>query len=1044
MFARLRRKGRGEFYGDPIHCARPSLPLLGRRFDADTSRYIFLEPTQRTTAKPLSNRDFLELHYSSVKFQDEGEVVYAINLESCDTKQLHDRHSILLCWLHEFGGLDTTGCTAKVVGAKSKLVVTQYSKLVKNYNARRNRGGSQQWEKLQEFLDAEFTWAGRTHGTKIVKHSALSKGAAPCERPVDTPPPPPPSYEEVMKSSEMYPQCSSSLPVPSVSVLQQRKPLGESQPNIVTTKTRSGTPMPNIAEVQLKRKAQRLEKANQVLKNENNSLKKLVGSRLRQVAQERDKAVAAADMKVQNIVKASQRKLHMETSKLHKQLQAKEDLASKWQACAEDLMDSCNENNNEENKERRAMERKVERQEAKMKVLRKELKVEKKRLKKAKDQVQSLEERIRSAEENLEQGQEAAEVFYEGIIEELEKQTDRSANREEQLQKRVQELSSLETMYGKTYTAQVRLTYYHLLTLGVSSNIIKDVVKSVLDNLTQIDMDGVSLPGRTTAQRLKIEAGHLATIKGLKEWEKRGNKEVAYQSDHTTRGQLHWLSHKVILRQEEGGQGDRVFSLALAPVCNETADKTVQHLIETFEEMGKVADTVGVDSSFLNVSTIKTHMKDRAVVEQRVTSLLEDKKGAILEAGVEWENLGEEEQARRKKIYPFTCAAHKVQNTAEAMSAAAQKHLNHAEDATAGRRGMVGGKGHIYATDKLICMESKKEYCEGKELRGFSLAHEELDASCQKLFQPIVGNRFLAFYHNAIPCIAGKDLIMLYLTDKRLQKGTLNRLETAVYNGYLDPKIISEERSYSILYYEVLLPLYKKAIEAPTPIAMNRYYQTVYDKLLEWSEDAQPLFEGSDPLWGGGRDENLKEYLQLIRQPQDTDTLTKTTLQEMCKAGAAKLKAHAHEHMAGGEYASPSEEQIDAAKLIGDATNLRVEQDFGILAQQQVVSPSANPLTHSCMVRCKQDKPASWLASQPRDEQEKLCATARKGAKRLKTMWGTKEEQLKKSMRRRNQGGVKERGKDKQVTKERWTRKDSWLRLCQKADSSQTIAKYQT
>ncbi|XP_078597035.1 uncharacterized protein LOC144873500 [Branchiostoma floridae x Branchiostoma japonicum] len=181
MFARLRRKGRGEFYGGPIHCARPSLLLLGRRFDADTSRYIFLEPAQTTTTKPLSNRDFLELHYSSVKFQDEGEVVHAINLESCDTKQLHDRHSILLCWLHEFGGLDTMGCTAKTVGSKCKSVVTQYGKLVKNYNARWNRGGSQQWKKLQEFLDADFTWAGRTPGTKLVKHSAVSKRATPYE-----------------------------------------------------------------------------------------------------------------------------------------------------------------------------------------------------------------------------------------------------------------------------------------------------------------------------------------------------------------------------------------------------------------------------------------------------------------------------------------------------------------------------------------------------------------------------------------------------------------------------------------------------------------------------------------------------------------------------------------------------------------------------------------------------------------------------------------------------------------------------------------------
>ena len=52
-------------------------------------------------------------------------------------------------------------------------------------------------------------------------------------------------------------------------------------------------------------------------------------------------------------------------------------------------------------------------------------------------------------------------------------------------------------------------------------------------------------------------------------------------------------------------QSDRVFSLALAPVFHKAADKAVHHLMDTFEEMGKVVDTIGVDGSFINVSAIQ-------------------------------------------------------------------------------------------------------------------------------------------------------------------------------------------------------------------------------------------------------------------------------------------------------------------------------------------------------------------------------------------------------------------------------------------------------
>jgi hypothetical protein len=55
---------------------------------------------------------------------------------------------------------------------------------------------------------------------------------------------------------------------------------------------------------------------------------------------------------------------------------------------------------------------------------------------------------------------------------------------------------------GSTNEKYDRLLYYDLLTKGVSANTVQSVVKSVLENMTNYDMNKIKLPGRTTAQRM--------------------------------------------------------------------------------------------------------------------------------------------------------------------------------------------------------------------------------------------------------------------------------------------------------------------------------------------------------------------------------------------------------------------------------------------------------------------------------------------------------------------------------------------------------------
>ncbi|XP_078586096.1 uncharacterized protein LOC144867965 [Branchiostoma floridae x Branchiostoma japonicum] len=1029
MFARMpRRRGLTSPY-EVQFCAVAPLPLLARGFDTQSCRYPVTCREVSASSVPLTNREFLELYYTASEFDSNEETVCPISLSFNNVKypeELRGTKRILLEWLHVFGDIDTTGRTEKQMHEKASRIAGEFERLAKNYNARYKRGGWTQWNKMQAFLESTFEWG--TYNKPVSKEKTnkpatkefslnvhgqpssskqLECGVAVSQLP-GYPDVPPPSYNEAMRIPSPVKVFSSpmnvlSAPIPSVVTNDindnQRKPLGVLT-NSVRTRSGIESKATTLAEVKLKKQLAQCEKAKKRAIEENNSLKRLVGCRTRDIARERDEAQEKCDQ----VVQRCSEQFEKEMQKLNEELKKKDKIAEQWKEVAEEMMDSLNEDERLESKkesgETMKLQRKLQRKDDRLKKM-KNVVAQKERLEKRiqrkEDEVKDLKKRIQSAENNIEEEREAAEAFYEGIIYELEEKLQNAEDKEKKMEETVASLRNLETKCGKAYTAEVRLVYYHLLTLGVSANIIEEVVSAVLKNLTDINTDNIMLPKRTTAQRLKVEAGYLATVKGFTTWAMREDKAIAYQSDHTTRGQLHWLSHKIVLSATEEETIDRVFSLSIAPVHNETAEATVTNLTETFNDLQEVGNILGIDGSFAHVGQIKTHMKDRAAVETKVTRLLEDLKGDKLHETVPgWHLLSPEEQDKRKKIYGFTCAAHKIQNVAEAMSKAAQKNLKYdVEKEGKARRGMVGAKDHIYATAKLLCMETKKEYAEGKEFCGFALLHTELEDSGQKLFQPIVGNRFLVFFQNAIPCFVGKEMIQLYLTDKKLQKGNFNRLEETVYNGYFNANVMAEERAYSIMYYEVCLPLFSKCQEAGSPLDMNRYYQVAHDKLTEWANDATALFEGSEPLWSQCRSADLQEYMLKVRQPHDTDDMTKETLSAMCKAGAEKLKQHAFEHLRGGEYHNPTTEHKEAAQLIGDATNLRIEQDFGILAQQQVVSPAANPLVHSAMVRAKQDKPAEWLASQPEQNRENLCSLARKGARKLRKQWGTKEEQLK-------------------------------------------------
>jgi len=504
-----------------------------------------------------------------------------------------------------------------------------------------------------------------------------------------------------------------------------------------------------------------------------------------------------------------------------------------------------------------------------------ELENAKKKVHRREKNISKLHEEISHVKDRFETNKKSTALYYEGIVDTLQNKHHLSV---ENLNQELECLKALETKKEGKYKAEVRLMYYDLLTKGVSANTVQDVVKSVLEHTTNYDLEKVQLPSRTTAQRMVSEAGSLVDIRTAYEMAKQTGS-FGHQSDGTTKHLIHWGAHAIKMTPNNDPRNPQFFTLTVSPVISGKADDTVAQLQEQFMDLNTLSKELNLDSDeqTFSVARIHSRMSDRAANEKRVTRLLREEKQEILQTMDNWNEMTVAEKNEQSSIHSFTCAAHKINNMAIAMTSASAKFLY---GVTQNLRGMRGAKKHIYECNKLLCEHGRKEYGLGNQFKAYSLCSDEDTGS--DLFKPIVGNRYLIFMQNSIPTLAGKDMVLLFLEDIRDAKEIpgLNRLEQSVQQGYLDPDIQAEEAAFALLYYELCAPLLQKAKSVQSPLEMNQYYLAAVTKLDLWSKDPTEVLTGDVTIWEDVVKPNVyRKYIEKLR----TFTVDNETVKSVIK-----------------------------------------------------------------------------------------------------------------------------------------------------------------
>ena len=715
----------------------------------------------------------------------------------------------------------------------------------------------------------------------------------------------------------------------------------------------------------LQQKLLKVIRKNDRLLKENKMLQNVVGVRYRDLVNEKDKekTVAVAAVTKELTKELNKTKGELKTVMNKNAALEKENTGLRAQ-CIE-FIDVAEEKENEANKSAKyATKVARDKHNLQKKVRRKDLKMQR-------------------LMDNFESDLTIADKLHQGIVAKLQQE-------KEDMNRRLTQLSALETKQGKWYNAEIRLVYYDLLTKGVSCNIIETVVRRVLQTLSGRDVKQTSLPSLSTAQRMKIKAGYLVKLRLAWEWKSKADKSAVFQTDKTTKGQLEWLSIVVKLRPNTSAES--TFTLCLEPVSSGTSECTLGTFSRCLDELCDIAVANNIATydearQTYSLSNIIGHMSDRAATETKLTRLLGNKEAALLLE----EGLTEDEAQERAKVYNFTCSLHKINNTAVAMTQAAEKHLKFDPSETSGTR-------HIYQTDKLICTESNKEYAQGTKFMSFCLSTDRLQDSGSTMFKPIVGGRYLVYCENAIPTFCCKDLVMLFLQDLKDVK-RLNRLESNVYNGFLDNKIMAEVRALGVVFHDLLHPLFVKALKAATPLALNDEYHFTVEKMEMFAVDPVALLKGTDPCINGRHHPcKFDVYMEKLREEDDeTEDQVLSLLKVMCKAGAEKLRKHAEEHLPGGKYYwnDFNPQLAKAASIIGDSTNNAVEGRFASVDNQMTRCRRSNPLSVGGNVAAKHDHVVGFLEDQEKAVLEELCIGAMKGGRELAAKKGTKNEQLK-------------------------------------------------
>ena len=218
----------------------------------------------------------------------------------------------------------------------------------------------------------------------------------------------------------------------------------------------------------------------------------------------------------------------------------------------------------------------------------------------------------------------------------------------------------ITTFEGGQYKADIRVVCYELISRGVGSNHVSEIIKLILQRVGGLNCG--RLPKPTLIRMMALEQALLAKESAKSALEK-STTPVTYQVDGTTKKHVPYLTALA-------STADGTYGIGLSEIRTESAQTVLDETISYVKELlgVDIEDEAKLNEMLLK---LKNTMTDRCIVNKKFVQLLEEWREKTLPNVISnWDKLSPETKTNMTTINDLYCGKHLVLNLQDYAGAA--------------------------------------------------------------------------------------------------------------------------------------------------------------------------------------------------------------------------------------------------------------------------------------------------------------------------------------------------------------------------------------
>ena len=545
----------------------------------------------------------------------------------------------------------------------------------------------------------------------------------------------------------------------------------------------------------------------------------------------------------------------------------------------------------------------------------------------------------------------------------------------------------VKTFEGGRYVDSVREVYIKLLSMNVGRNKVEGVIKTVLNDLAGISVEG-PFPSAALTSILSAEARTLANLQAAKELAK--NKHSTLHYDETSKFGYRSGSIQVSV-------GDRSYAIGLFDQDSGTSERlfdSIKYCIEkTAENLQRISDKEECSKLVLN---LKNTMTDRHSTNYCVDTLLEDWRKELATKSIEgFAEMPHEAQKEIFSLNKLRCNLHFLLGLADA----AEKGLKDYEGVA--RSGPVQSSVRIIQSSESGVTRTVRTVCKAFEKHGSEQSGVMapfavyLKDSTVKLTS-FRGNRFNVLFWNGACVYYHKDHFKEFFEIH----GTPNRLLQAVSEDVSDEVNMAGCRALGIIDKLLTGPFWRLCENVENILDMNPKIKEIQENCLRWANDASSLLLNKEPAFRGADVHKDGIYECLFKShSHEFDQLTIAALEVMLGHCCLTISRQMKDHLEGGALSDPSQKMLEETSS-SPATNCISERVFASYDRLLRERPNASTLNIESTILFETNKTSAWLDGLDDDTKRFYMDMARRSAKTVIKDFKVRREKIRENMRK--------------------------------------------